>query len=140
MRELAFGTRHKPVDTGQAVWRAMVRRPSEVKARYMFYGARNKAGFNPVSEREMYIFMIQTIVGDPRIPDERLPGIMREQLADFGGLVAEVRDEVAVPERIAYRPFGSMLLPPPWYEGRVVLVGDAAHTPTPQMASGAGIA
>jgi 2-polyprenyl-6-methoxyphenol hydroxylase-like FAD-dependent oxidoreductase len=140
IRELVFGTQHKPRDTGQAVWRAMVHRPPEIKARYMFYGPRNKAGFNPVSEWEMYIFLIQTIVGDPRIPEERLPAIMREQLADFGGVVAEVRDEVTRPERIAYRPFGSMLLPPPWYRGRVVLVGDAAHSPTPQMASGAGIA
>ena len=54
--------------------------------------------------------------------------------------VAEVRDQIQRPERIAYRPFSSMLLPAPWYRGRVVLVGDAAHCPTPQMASGAGMA
>jgi 2-polyprenyl-6-methoxyphenol hydroxylase-like FAD-dependent oxidoreductase len=140
IRQMVFPSAPKPQDTGQAVWRAMVRRPPEIKARYMYYGPRNKAGFNPISQSEMYIFLIQTIVGDPRIPDERLPAIMREQLADFGGTMAEVRGEVTRPERIAYRPFGSMLLPPPWYRGRVVLVGDASHTPTPQMASGAGIA
>jgi 2-polyprenyl-6-methoxyphenol hydroxylase-like FAD-dependent oxidoreductase len=140
VREMVFGALYGPRDTGQAVWRAMVRRPPEIKARYMFFGPRNKAGFNPVSDTEMYIFLVQTIAGDPRIPDERLAGVMREQLADFGGVVAKVRDQVTRPDRIAYRPFGSMLLPPPWYRGRVVLVGDAAHTPTPQMASGAGIA
>jgi 2-polyprenyl-6-methoxyphenol hydroxylase-like FAD-dependent oxidoreductase len=31
-------------------------------------------------------------------------------------------------------------LPKPWYEGRVVLIGDAAHATTPHLASGAGMA
>jgi 2-polyprenyl-6-methoxyphenol hydroxylase-like FAD-dependent oxidoreductase len=33
-----------------------------------------------------------------------------------------------------------MIMPPPWYRGRVVLIGDAAHTAGPQLASGASIA
>ncbi len=33
-----------------------------------------------------------------------------------------------------------MVMPPPWYKGRVVPIGDAAHTTTPQLASGASIA
>jgi 2-polyprenyl-6-methoxyphenol hydroxylase-like FAD-dependent oxidoreductase len=32
------------------------------------------------------------------------------------------------------------MLPPPWHRGRVLLIGDAAHTTTPHMAAGAGIA
>jgi len=31
-------------------------------------------------------------------------------------------------------------VPRPWYRGRVVLVGDAAHSMTPHLASGAGMA
>jgi 2-polyprenyl-6-methoxyphenol hydroxylase-like FAD-dependent oxidoreductase len=138
VREALFGTKHAPQDCGQAVWRAMVSRPPEVTGRYMFYGPRNKAGFNPVSQEEAYVFLVQT--GHPRIPDDKLAEVMREQLSDFGGLVARAREEIGRPERIAYRPIHSMLLPPPWHRGRVVLVGDAAHSPTPQMASGAGMA
>jgi len=37
-------------------------------------------------------------------------------------------------------PFGSLLVPPPWFRGRVLLVGDAAHTCTSHMASSARIA
>jgi 2-polyprenyl-6-methoxyphenol hydroxylase-like FAD-dependent oxidoreductase len=29
---------------------------------------------------------------------------------------------------------------PPWHKGRVLLIGDAVHPTTPQLASGAGIA
>ncbi len=140
IREMIFGTGIKPEDTGQAVWRAMVPRQETIRARHMFYGPRNKAGFNPISETEMYVFLIQPIKGNGRIADSDLVGVMREQLADYGGPVAVAREQIHDPERIAYRPFGSMLLPPPWHSGRIVLIGDAVHTPTPQMASGAGIA
>src|SRR5262249_29144485 len=34
----------------------------------------------------------------------------------------------------------SLILPPPWRRGRVVLIGDAAHTTTPHLASGASLA
>ena len=42
--------------------------------------------------------------------------------------------------QVNYRPLEWLLLPDPWYQGRVVLIGDAAHATTPHMASGAGIA
>ena len=33
-----------------------------------------------------------------------------------------------------------MMLRPPWYSDRVIVIGDAAHTTTPHLASGASIA
>lgn len=33
-----------------------------------------------------------------------------------------------------------MILRPPWYCGRIIVIGDAAHTTTPHLASGASIA
>jgi len=41
--------------------------------------------------------------------------------------------------RVLYRPFWKLLVPAPWYSGRVLLIGDAAHATTPHLASGAGI-
>ena len=34
----------------------------------------------------------------------------------------------------------AFLMPPPWHRGRVLVIGDAAHTTTPHLATGAGIA
>jgi 2-polyprenyl-6-methoxyphenol hydroxylase-like FAD-dependent oxidoreductase len=34
----------------------------------------------------------------------------------------------------------SLLAPLPWHRGRVVLIGDAVHASTPQLAMGAGLA
>jgi 2-polyprenyl-6-methoxyphenol hydroxylase-like FAD-dependent oxidoreductase len=140
LRELLFGAQWKAKFTGQAVWRAMVPKPPEVKARHAYYGPRHKAGFNPVSSSEMYIYLVQNVSGNPRVEPGQWPALMRELLADFGGHIGEVRESITDPKRIVYRPVGSLLMPAPWYKGAAVLIGDAAHTAPPQLASGATIA
>ena len=44
------------------------------------------------------------------------------------------------PELVVYRPLEDVLLPGPWYRGRAVLIGDAAHATTPHQGQGAGMA
>ena len=140
VRQQVFGMECKPAFTGQAAWRAMVARPPQVDAWHAFYGPRNKMGFNPVSEREMYVFLVQNIAENSRIAPEHLSARLREQLADFGGVVAEVREQIRKADNIVYRSIESFILPPPWYRGRVILIGDAVHPTTPHLASGAGLA
>jgi naringenin degradation protein FdeE len=76
VRDLVFGTACKPKYTGQAVWRATVNRPAEVQARYSFFGPRNKAGVNPVSHKQMYVFLVQNLPSFIRLPENRLPAAM----------------------------------------------------------------
>jgi 2-polyprenyl-6-methoxyphenol hydroxylase-like FAD-dependent oxidoreductase len=140
VRELTFGTDTTPQYTGQAVWRITVARPKEVQARHSFFGKLNKSGFNPVSKTQMYIYIVQNLPEFARLTDEELPKVMHQQLAEFGGLLGAARDSVKDVNDIVYRPIHSHIMPPPWYRGRVVLIGDAAHTTTPHLASGAGIA
>jgi len=140
VRNLVFEGSGAPQYTGQAVWRATVRRQPEVQGRYSFFGPRSKAGFNPVSDTRMYVYLVQNLPRFVRLADNRLPEVMRGQLADFGGLVAVAREEIVDPRHIVYRPITSFLLPPPWHRNRVALIGDAAHTATPHMAAGAGLA
>jgi 2-polyprenyl-6-methoxyphenol hydroxylase-like FAD-dependent oxidoreductase len=140
VRDLVFGAGCRPKYTGQAVWRATVRRPAEVDARHSFFGPRNKAGFNPVSAAEMYVYLVQNLPEFVRVPDDQLPGVMREQLTDFRGLLAAAREEIVDHRNIVYRPVTSGIMPAPWHRGRIVVIGDAAHTTTPHMAAGAGLA
>jgi 2-polyprenyl-6-methoxyphenol hydroxylase-like FAD-dependent oxidoreductase len=88
----------------------------------------------------MYVYLVQNLPEWTRLPDDRLAEVMREQLADFGGHLARARDQITDPRDIVYRPIGSLILDPPWFLGRVLLIGDAAHTTTPHMAAGAGLA
>jgi 2-polyprenyl-6-methoxyphenol hydroxylase-like FAD-dependent oxidoreductase len=55
--------------------------------------------------------------------------------------VALVRDRYITDEsEVIYRPFETLLLPSPWYRGRVLLIGDAAHAMTAHVAQGAAMA
>lgn len=140
LRSALFGDTRRPQYTGQAVWRAMVPRPANVKGRHSYYGPRHKSGFNPVSQSEMYIYLVENVTGNPRVEPERWAARMRELLLDFGGHIGAVRDTITDPARIVYRPVESLIMPKPWHKGRVVLIGDAVHTAPPQLASGAAIA
>jgi 2-polyprenyl-6-methoxyphenol hydroxylase-like FAD-dependent oxidoreductase len=140
IRDIVFGPQQRPRYTGQVNWRATVSRPPEVEGRYSYFGPTNKSGFNPISDREMYIYIVQNVPQRPRWDEAELPAMMRGLLAEFGGALGRAREEVREPEKIICRPIFSLILPPPWFRGRVLVIGDAAHTTTPHLASGASIA
>jgi naringenin degradation protein FdeE len=56
------------------------------------------------------------------------------------GVLGRAREEIHTPEQITCRPVFSMMLKSPWHHGRIIVIGDAAHTTTPHLASGASIA
>ena len=140
IRQLVMGT-VDPVFREQTVFRAVVPRPAEVDASYMFRGHPvYHPGFTPISSDLMYVFLPAPAEKGATPVREDLPRLMREHLADFGGPVAEAREQIVDPEQIDYRLQETLLVPPPWHRGRVVLLGDAVHTTTPHMAAGAAIA
>jgi 2-polyprenyl-6-methoxyphenol hydroxylase-like FAD-dependent oxidoreductase len=140
MRELLFPDAPAPVLTGQGCWRAVMPRPDEVDGAVVYVGGPVKAGIVPVSQQEMYLFLLQHVPDNPRMPEERFPALLAEQLRGFGGALGAIRDGLGPSSRINYRPLEKLLLPPPWHRGRAVLIGDAAHATTPHLASGAGLA
>ena len=146
VRSLVFGTQYQPGYAGQVCWRYNVPRPPEVDNFQMFLGrSGNKAGFVPLAPDLMYILLTDKqpeVDGSwPRIPEERLAEVFRERLAEFGGPVARIRDTyINDSSKVVYRPFETILVPPPWYRGRVVLIGDAAHAMTAHIAQGAAMA
>jgi len=140
IRDIAFGSAYRPHYTGQMVWRATVSRPRDVECRHSYFGPTNKSGFNPISETQMYIYAVQNVPERPHWNDAELPAMLRDLLAEFGGALGRAREEIRTAEQITSRPVFSMMLRPPWYSDRVIVIGDAAHTTTPHLASGASIA
>ena len=96
----------------------------------------------PLAPDLMYMFVIERWPGDDLdVPEERLAETLRERLAGYGGIIGELRDtQITEQSEIVYRPVYSLLVPPPWYRGRVVLVGDAAHATSPHVGQGAAMA
>lgn len=140
IRASLFPDAPKPQFSGQGVWRYNFARPAEVDWGAIFYGARTKVGLVPMSPTLMYMFLVSAEAGNPRMPAERLPELMRERLDGFSGLVGRLRDQITDPAAIVYKPMEHLLLPPPWMKGRVIVIGDAAHATTPHLAQGAAMA
>jgi 2-polyprenyl-6-methoxyphenol hydroxylase-like FAD-dependent oxidoreductase len=141
VRELAFGAAPAPSFTGQIAWRVLVPRAPEIDAGIVIYnGPRGRVGCNPVSADEMYVFIGQITPEPARPPREKWPALVRELLAGYGAVIERARGQVADPEQVDCRSLHALLVREPWYRGRVLLIGDAVHTATPQLAMGAGIA
>jgi 2-polyprenyl-6-methoxyphenol hydroxylase-like FAD-dependent oxidoreductase len=86
------------------------------------------------------VFLLEHVPGNPWFAPETHIEHLSELMAPFGGIVPSIRAELGEHSQTNYRPLEWLLLPDPWYKGRVVLIGDAAHATTPHMASGAGVA
>jgi len=140
VRDLIFPEATKPHFTGQGCWRAVFPRPADMHTSEMFIDPYHKAGLNPVSRDEMYLFFMETVPENTWMPPENWPEMLKERLHPFGGRVAAVRETLSAQSQVNYRPLEMLLLRPPWYRGRVVLIGDAAHATTPHCAYGAGLA
>ena len=89
----------------------------------------------------MYLFTTMSYPPHTRIDESRTHVILKEALKDFTApIVVEVRERMRSPEKVIWRPFENTLVPSPWYRGRVILIGDAAHTMTPHLTAGGGMA
>ena len=139
VREIVFGVELQPHFTGQVCWRYNLPRIDGLDRILVYIGATGTAGFCPLGPDLMYILTIEKPPpGQPvRLETRGLAAVYRERLKQFGGLVAERRDLIVDDEAVVYRPVESLLVEPPWYRGRVVLVGDAAHGTSPHCGQGA---
>jgi 2-polyprenyl-6-methoxyphenol hydroxylase-like FAD-dependent oxidoreductase len=130
----------RPKYTGQGVWRAVVPRPPEIVRAAIYMGRRHKAGVNPVSQREMYLFLTEDRATNEYVPTDQLLPQLGALLAEFTApVIAQIRAGLSHASRIVYRPLEGLLVQLPWNKGRVLLIGDAVHATTPHLASGAGL-
>ena len=140
IRNFIFPDAPKPRYTGQGCWRAVLRRPPEMDTGCTFMGRDHKAGLNPISGEEMYLYLLQHVPDNRWMPPEKWPALLAAELEEFGGMIAEIRENLGPSSRINYRPLEKLLLAPPWHRGRIVLIGDAVHATTPHVGYGAGLA
>lgn len=139
IRQMIFPDAPKPAFTGQGCWRAVFKRPAGYAGQV--FGPLRTAGLRPVSQDEMYLFLLQAVPDNRRMPPERWVELLSELMGQYDDepLVA-ARRTLGPSSLINYRPLERLLLPPPWHKGRVLLIGDAVHATTPHMAYGAGLA
>lgn len=130
----------QPTYSGFGVWRSVHRRPAELVDKIMMMGVGKRLGIMPISQERLYIF--GTVAEPPGAWFDRAdwPALMRARFAEFGGPVRRFLDEVSHDTEVLYTAVEEVVMPLPWHQGSVVLIGDAAHASTPFMGQGGALA
>lgn len=142
IREAVFGAHLKPAYCGTGCWRHTAASSEQVKG-ITFYrtGSGPVLGAIPISPEHCYYFILENHAVSPYYPPQQMAEIFKERMTQFTAApVVEAREALGPASIVNYRPFDILMTPGPWHRGRVVLVGDAAHSLTPQLTSGGGMA
>ncbi len=137
VREL-IGIPTKPEPFGMGIWRAFVARPAEVTTSELYYGGPVFiAGYTPTGEDTMYAFLVEEAQDRVGVTDAEATAIMIGESMAYNGPWASIRESLAGGAQVNYTWFTKHIVEGAWNRGRVVVIGDAAHSCPPTIAQGA---
>lgn len=139
-RALVLPAAPQPAYAGQVIWRIGGRCPEGLEHYTIMIAGPHRIGLVPLPGDELYLWMLDGTLPPERPAQERLLELFQERMAAYGGYAPAVAAQVTSPGQVDFRALQTVLVPPPWHRGRVVLIGDAVHATTPHMAWGAGLA
>jgi len=124
--------------TGMGIWRVFAPRPASVTRTDLYYGGPcHIAGYCPTGEDSLYAYLVEDSQDRSQLSPQESLDVMRGLAAAYHGPWDDIRASMTDPTRVNYTWFETHLLDAPWHRGRVVLIGDAAHTCPPTLAQGA---
>jgi FAD-dependent urate hydroxylase len=139
VRRLAVDPR-PPVPVGQHSWRFLAPCPPGITTWTVMLGRGTSFLTIPIGGGLVYCYADITTNHDSPAPptSDPLAGL-RERFAGFAAPVPELLERLPAPDRIYAAPI-EQVAAERWGRGAVVLVGDAAHAMSPNMAQGAALA
>ncbi|RSM65534.1 2-polyprenyl-6-methoxyphenol hydroxylase [Actinoplanes sp. ATCC 53533] len=138
-RVLGIGLETRPV--GMGIWRASGPRPAGVTRTDLYYGGPCYiAGYCPTGEDSLYAYIVEGAQDRSGLSPQQQLATMKRLSEAYHGPWDAIRETLTDPSRINYTHFQTHLLDAPWNRGRVVLIGDAAHTCPPTLAQGGAMA
>ncbi|WP_327011177.1 FAD-dependent monooxygenase [Dactylosporangium sp. NBC_01737] len=134
----ALGIHLETRSTGMGIWRAFTARPATVTRTDLYYGGPcHIAGYCPTGEDSLYAYLVEDAQDRSTLAPQESLTVMRRLSEAYHGPWDDIRAVLTDPATVNYTWFESHVLPAPWHRGRVVLIGDAAHTCPPTLAQGA---
>jgi 2-polyprenyl-6-methoxyphenol hydroxylase-like FAD-dependent oxidoreductase len=135
---LGFSTGPQP--TGMTIWRVVADRPAELDCAELYYdGPRYKAGYTPISATQCYAFLLDVDGTRRDFGDRPDWELMYERSEGYGGTWGKIRETIGPDSNVSHTRIEWLLLDGPWYRGRAIVIGDAAHACPPLIAQGAAM-
>jgi naringenin degradation protein FdeE len=140
-RGLVFPEAPAPTYAGQLSIRWMVPGPA-VEGEGWYLGPVGRFGFYHLPRQEtVYVPAVLNAPDRVRLSAEEVHARFAALLDSYTApAVVELRRHLTPDADLICRPFEWILLPAPWYRGRTILIGDAAHATTAHMGMGGGMA
>lgn len=137
----AIGVDTEPRPVGMGIWRVHAARPVDVVRTDLVYGGRcHIAGYCPTSEDSLYAYLVEDAQDRSGLSREEQLAVFRDLASSYHGPWDAIRAGLTDETPVNYARFETHLVDGPWNRGRVVLVGDAAHSCPPTIAQGAALA
>jgi 2-polyprenyl-6-methoxyphenol hydroxylase-like FAD-dependent oxidoreductase len=137
----ALGINLETKSVGMGIWRAFGPRPAGVTRTDLYYGGPSYiAGYCPTGEDSLYAYIVEDAQDRSALSPEEQLATMKQLSQAYHGPWDEIRETLTDPSRVNYTWFETHVLDVPWNRGRVVLIGDAAHTCPPTVAQGGAMA
>ena len=126
---------------GMGIYRAFTPRPASVTRTDLIYGGPSYiAGYCPTGENSLYCYIVEPAHDRSGESKEELLSRLRSLSESYHGPWDDIREVLTDPARVFYTRFETHLVERPWNRGRVVIIGDAAHSCPPTLAQGAALA
>jgi 2-polyprenyl-6-methoxyphenol hydroxylase-like FAD-dependent oxidoreductase len=137
----AVGINLETRSVGMGIWRAFGPRPAGVTRTDLYYGGPSFiAGYCPTGQDTLYAYIVEPAQDRSALSPEEQLATMKQLSQAYHGPWDEIRETLTDPSRVNYTWFETHVLDVPWNRGRVVLIGDAAHTCPPTIAQGGAMA
>jgi 2-polyprenyl-6-methoxyphenol hydroxylase-like FAD-dependent oxidoreductase len=135
-----LGITTAPQRSGMSIWRVVAGRPAEMDCAEVYYGGpRYKAGYSPISPGQCYAYVLDSDGTMQDFGDDPAWRLMYDRSEGYGGTWGKIRQTIGPGSNVSHTRIEWLLVPDPWYRGRAIVIGDAAHACPPLIAQGAAM-
>ena len=131
----------EPQAIGMGIWRVFTPRPESVTRTDLIYGGPCYiAGYCPTGPDTLYAYLVEDVQDRSNLSPAESLAIAQRLAEDYHGPWDDIRAGLVNADQVHYTKFETHVVPAPWNRGRIVIIGDAAHSCPPTLAQGAAMA